>query len=48
MVNLRERAAPLLAATVIALFSASGVDAHGHHADDIPEGKYVSDDPIVR
>jgi hypothetical protein len=47
MVNLTVHVMPLLAAVAIALFSASGVDAHGHHNEDIPEGKYISDDPIV-
>jgi hypothetical protein len=48
MVNLRDRVTPLLATTAIILFSARGVEAHGHHAENIPEGKYISEEPIVR
>jgi hypothetical protein len=37
------------AALAVALLSASAtVKAHEHHMDNIPEGQYVSDDPIVR
>jgi hypothetical protein len=48
MVNIGGRVAPLLAAAAVTLFSASGVEAHGHHEENIPEGKYISEDPIVR
>ena len=48
MINLKNHVTPVLAVAIITVFSASGVEAHGHHAEDIPEGKYMSDDPIVR
>jgi hypothetical protein len=47
MVNLMGGIAPILAATATTLLSARGVEAHGHHAEDVPEGQYTSAEPIV-
>ena len=48
MLSLKDHITPVLAVAAITVFSANGVEAHGQHAEDIPEGKYISDDPIVR
>jgi hypothetical protein len=47
MGNLRGRITTIVATTAIALFSGRVVQAHEHHAEDIPEGQYMSADPIV-
>lgn len=39
---------PARAAGLAILCLAATASAHEHHMDDIPEGQYVSSDPIVR
>jgi uncharacterized membrane protein YphA (DoxX/SURF4 family) len=41
----KTRSAALVA---LLLSSAATITAHEHHMDEIEEGKFVSDDPIVR
>ena len=47
MDSLKSRITPALATAVVILLSAKGVEAHGHHMDNIAEGSYMSADPIV-
>ena len=38
----------VLALTIVGAAFARGATAHEHHGDNIPEGDFVSPDPIVR